>query len=261
MVSKPPHEAVLRKISEFIKTLNKPVVAIFIGADKDLIERSGAIAAGNLEEAALLSVALANNTPIEDVKTHIVKRAIEIKKLAAELSLETTGKYLRGLFSGGTLCDETQLVIKNAMGYAFSNTPLCPENLLPNIWISKEHTILDLGDDVFTAGRPHPMIDFSLRNKRIVEEAKDKEVAIILLDVVLGYGSNLQPDLELIPAITQAKAISPKLQFVCSITGTDQDPQNFSKVKNALEQIGVKIMPSNYAASELCVEIISFLNK
>ena len=136
-----------------------------------------------------------------------------------------------------------------------------PDFKLQDVWKSKGHTILDLGDDEFTAGRPHPMIDFSLRTKRIVEEAKDKEVAIIMLDVVLGYGSNMHPDVELVPAITLAKEISPGLQVICAITGTDKDPQNLSKIKTALEKTGVIVMPSNVAAAELCGDIIQLLNK
>ncbi len=261
LVSKPPHEDVLQKIANEVKSIKKPIVAIFIGANKELIKKSGAIAAESLEEAALFSVALANNETIDAVKTKTTERSKEIEKLAIEISKKTKGKYLRGLFSGGTLCDEAQLIMKHSIGNVYSNTPLHLDYKLQDVWKSKEHTILDLGDDEFTAGRPHPMIDFSLRNKRIVEEAKDKEVAIIMLDVVLGYGSNMQPDAELVPAIAQAKEISPSLQFICSITGTDKDPQNFTKVKTALERIGVIVMPSNVAASELCTNIIQLLNK
>lgn len=261
LVSKPPHEDVLQKIANEVKLIKKPVVAIFIGANKEMIEKSGAIAAESLEEAALFSVALSQGKTVDFARTKLADRSKEIQKLAAELVNNSSGKYLRGLFSGGTLCDEAQLIMKKSIGNVFSNTPLHPDFKLQDVWKSKEHTILDLGDDEFTAGRPHPMIDFSLRNKRIIEEAKDKDTAIIMLDVVLGYGSNMQPDAELVPAISQAKEISPKLQIICSITGTDKDPQNYNKVKTALENIGVIIMPSNVAASELCTNIIQLLNK
>ena len=82
-----------------------------------------------------------------------------------------------------------------------------------------------------------------------------------MLDVVLGYGSNRYPDAELVPAITKAKEISPNLKFICSITGTDKDPQDLNKVKTALEKLGVIVMPSNVAAAELCVDIIQLINK
>jgi len=261
LVSKPPHAEVLQKIATVVKSITKPVVAIFIGADKELIEKSGAIAAESLEEAALFSVALAEGKAVDAVRVELTERNKEIQKLASEVAKNTKGKYLRGLFSGGTLCDEAQLILRKTIGNVYSNTPLHPDFKLQDVWKSKGHTILDLGDDEFTAGRPHPMIDFSLRTKRIVEEAKDKEVAIIMLDVVLGYGSNMHPDVELVPAITLAKEISPGLQVICAITGTDKDPQNLSKIKTALEKTGVIVMPSNVAAAELCGDIIQLLNK
>lgn len=261
LISKPPYKEVLEKIAQEIKSVKKPIVAIFIGADKEMVEKSGAIVAGSLEEAALFSVALEKNKTIDTVKKNLAERTIEIQRQASELAGKTKGKYLRGLFSGGTLCDEAQLIMNSKIGNVYSNTPLHPDFMLKDVWKSKEHTILDLGDDDFTAGRPHPMIDFSLRTKRIVEEAKDKDVAVIMLDVVLGYGSNMQPDDELIPAITKAREISPNILFICSITGTDKDPQNLNKVKKALENKGVIVMPSNVAASELCSRIIQFLNK
>jgi hypothetical protein len=71
----------------------------------------------------------------------------------------------------------------------------------------------------------------------------------------------MHPDDELTPFIIQAKEISPNLQIICSITGTDKDPQNFNKVKLNLEKAGVIVMPSNVAASKLCVNIIKLLNK
>jgi FdrA protein len=261
LVSKPPHDEVLMKISEEIKRISKPVVAIFIGANKELISTSGAIPAQSLEEAALLSVALEKQRNLEEVKYNLTERNLAIEQQAKELAQKCNGKYMRGLFSGGTLCDEAQLVSKDIIGNTFSNTPLQPDFKLQNVWKSKGNTILDLGDDEFTSGRPHPMIDFSLRNKRIIEEAEDKDVAVILLDVVLGYGSNLQPANELVPSIRKAKEISKNLQFICSITGTDKDPQNFNLVKSALEKEGVIVMPSNVAAAQLSAYVIQQLNQ
>jgi len=256
LVSKPPHVSVLKKIAAEIKLISKAVVAIFIGADNDLVSETGAILASSLEEAALFSVALANKTPLEAVKLKLSEREMKLREIAHNLSNKTKGKYVRGLFSGGTLCNEAQLIFQKNSLSVYSNTPLHNDYKLENVWISKGNSLLDMGDDEFTSGRPHPMIDFSLRNKRIVEEAKDSEVAVILLDVVLGFGSNLNPDEELIPAIKTAKEISADLQFICSICGTEQDPQNFNKVKNGLESTGVIVMPSNVAASQLCVNLI-----
>jgi succinyl-CoA synthetase alpha subunit len=261
LISKPPHIEVLEKIAEEIKKLKKSVVAILIGGDSEIIENAGAVAAKNLEAAAVIAVALSEKKDYKVDLQKLSERKQNNAGIAQNLAKNNKGKYLRGLFSGGTLCDEAQLLLKNSFGFTFSNTPLNAEYQLKNIWKSEKHTIIDLGDDEFTAGRPHPMIDFSLRRKRILEEAKDAETAVILLDVVLGYGSNLTPDEELVPAFRQAKEINPNIAIICSITGTDKDPQNRAKVKSALESAGAFVAETNVEAVELCESILKILNK
>ena len=257
LVSKPPHAEVLDKIAEEIKKISKQIVAIFIGADAETIKKSGAIPAENLEECAVIANALANKEDYTQALANLKKRKEDNKKLAEKLAKNNSGKYLRGLFSGGTLCDETQLLLKDTIGFTYGNAPLNPDFKLADIWKSKENTIIDLGEDEFTAGRPHPMIDFSLRNKRIIQEAKDPETKVILLDVVLGYGSNLAPDEELVPVFKEAKQINPNLAIICSITGTDKDPQNRTKIKQALENAGAVVCETNVEASELAESIVN----
>jgi len=258
LVSKPPHPTVLKKIGSEIKQVKKPVVAVFIGTGEVMQDDTGLIAAGNLEEAALLSIALAKNENPENVKENLEQRNRKIKELAMQLAGKTNGKYLRGLFSGGTLCNEAQYILRKKGIATHSNAPLEGGQALENVNKSREHTLIDLGTDEFTVGRPHPMIDFGLRKKRIIQEAGNKDVAVILLDVVLGYGAHLQPAEELVPAIEEARKISPKLVFVSSITGTKKDPQNLEKTKTALENAGVLVMPSMAAAAALCSEILGF---
>jgi len=257
LVSKPPHVEVLDKIAVEIKKISKPIVAIFIGADAETIKKSGAIPATNLEEAAVIATALSKKEDYSAALSALKQRKNNNLELAKKLAKNNKGKYLRGLFSGGTLCDETQLLFKDTIGYIYSNTPLNPDFQLANIWKSKENTIIDLGEDEFTSGRPHPMIDFSLRNKRFIQEAKDPETKVILLDVVLGYGSNLAPDEELVPNFKQAKENNPNVAIICSITGTDKDPQNRAKIKQALENAGAVICNTNVEASELAEAIIN----
>jgi FdrA protein len=258
LVSKPPHEDVLKKIAVEIKKIKKPVVAIFIGASAEVIKASGAIPASTLEEASLIAVALSKGKKIGDIKSVLEKTEETIKTLASNLlkNKKKMQEYLRGLYSGGTLCDETQLILKEHIGYVYSNTPLNKYFKLIDAWKSKENSVVDMGDDEFTVGRPHPMIDFSLRNKKIVEEASDPEVAVILLDVVLGYGSNLNPASELVPTIKKAKEISPDITIICSITGTENDPQNRADVNRRLEIAGAIVMQTNASASKLAAYII-----
>ena len=262
LVSKPPDDEVLEKISQEIQKIKKPIIALFIGGNPELIRKTGVIPAETLEQTALFAVAISKGKEPEDSLNMMNVRANEIKNLAEkELSSKShKQKYLRGLFSGGTLCDEAQLILKKMIGDCYSNTPLNADYKLEDSWKSENNTILDLGDDEFTVGRPHPMIDFSLRNKKILEEAEDQEIAVILFDVVLGYGSNLKPAEELVPVLKKAKEISPNISLICSITGTDKDPQDREYVKHELEKAGVIVMTSNAAASELAGSIIKNLN-
>jgi FdrA protein len=261
LVSKPPHPTVLKKIGSEIKQVKKPVVAVFIGAGEVMQDDTGLIAAGSLEEAALLSIALVNNENPEVVKENLEQRNRKIKELAQQLAGNISGKYLRGLFSGGTLCNEAQSVLNKNGTAIHSNALLHNSRKTESYDKNQMHTLVDMGADEFTVGRPHPMIDFTLRNKQITMEAKDENVAMILLDVVTGYGAHPQPAVELVPAIEEARKISPKLLFVSSITGTKQDSQNPEKVKTALENAGVIVMPSMAAAAALCSEIIKITGK
>ncbi len=266
LVSKPPHPEVLEKVASLIKTeIKKPVVGIFLGGDPKVVEEAGAIPANTLEEAGLIASSFSKGKSMDEFKQLLEEREKKLLNLAEKESKNKTAtqKFVRGLYTGGTLCDEAMLISRTIIGEVYGNAPLNPQFKLEDSWRSKENTFVDLGEDEFTVGRPHPMIDFTLRNKKILEEANDREVAVILLDVVLGYGSNMQPGDELNPIIKQAKEIAKKdgrsITFVCTITGTDKDPQGRGKVKQQLEDAGAIIIPSNAAASKLASYIVKNL--
>jgi len=256
MISKPPDPDVLKKIGNELKSFTKPVVSILLGGDPEILKQKNIFPARTLEEAGLFAAAVSKGQEIESIKKSLSERTAGISRQAEKLSHGLKGKYLRGLFSGGTLCDEAQLVMKDSVGFVYSNGPLNADFRLTDLWKSKENSIIDLGEDEFTQGRPHPMIDYTLRTKRILEEVSDPDVAVILLDVVLGYGSHPDPCAELVPVILKAKGISPRTLFIGSLTGTEADPQNRRKVISELEKAGMIIMPSNVAASELSGQII-----
>ena len=242
------------------------MIAIFLGADEKLFEGSKAITAKTLEEAALIAVMLKQKKEKDSFQEIFEKRRIEIQEIAKkEANTKTnTQKYIRGLFCGGTLGEEAQLILRNMIGDVYSNITSEKKYLLKDPWQSKKNMLIDMGADEFTVGRPHPMIDYSLRNRRILKEAEDPEVAVILLDVVLGFGSNMNPAEELVPVIEQAEKIARKagrqLTFVCSITGTEFDPQNKKEVGKKLKSAGVFVMESNAAASEFAGLIIRELS-
>jgi succinyl-CoA synthetase alpha subunit len=256
LISKPPDAEVLQAISKEISVIEKPVVAILIGGNPDTLRKSGAIPATTLEEAAQIAVSLINGQSPNNAIESLESRNHQITARAKLLATTTGGKYIRGLFSGGTLCDEAQLVMKDTLGFVYSNTPLSEKYMLVNANQSREHTLVDLGDDEFTRGKPHPMIDFSLRVQRIHKETADPEVAVILFDLVLGYGSHPDPLSELLPAIEKALFINPSLIFICAVCGTDGDPQGRQRVSEKLAGAGVEVMPSNAAASLLASQVI-----
>ena len=260
LISKPPHPEVLARIGEVLKTNKKPVVAAFLGADPVLVRNIGAIPASSLEEAALLSVSLSKDVSMEQFNKEIEEGENKLKELAKGLAkqLQPEQKYLRGLFQGGTLAYETQVILKDMIGDINSNVPLDPKLKLADSWRSVGHTVVDLGEDEFTVGRPHPQIDFSLRNKRILEEARDKSVAIIYLDVVIGHGTNLNPGEELAPVIAEAKKVGNSL-IIVSVTGTDRDPQNKSKIVKMYKDAGAVVLERNASASRLAGYILQKL--
>jgi len=244
LVSKPPHEDVLREIIAQAETIDKPVVSFFLGADS-----------GSLEKAALLAVAYAKGEDPAEVGKQLAARKEEIVATAREEAggREPGQKYVRGLFSGGTFCSEAQILFDGMISQVYSNAPTGTASRLEDSLKSVKNTVVDLGEDEFTVGRPHPMIDFALRTKRIRDEADDPETAVILLDVVLGYGSNMDPAGELRDVVRDA---SRKVSVVCSITGTDDDPQDRKHVETVLSSAGAVVMPSNAAACELAGQIV-----
>jgi succinyl-CoA synthetase alpha subunit len=260
LVSKPPSPDVMKNVLEKAAQSGKPVVVEFIGADPASITSGNITGVKTLEDAATASVNLSKGKPIKRFSNALPAKYKSLVK-PAQKKLRKGQKYIRGLFSGGTFCYETVLLLSQALGKVYSNTPIKKDEKIPNVWKSLEHTVIDLGDDLFTQGRPHPMIDFRLRNERILQEARDPETAVILLDIVLGYGSNMDPAGELVPAIQQAQKIASKSKrnviFVGSVCGTDSDPQNLSRQEAMLSEAGVILTDSNAQAARLAAEIVN----
>lgn len=262
LVSKPPADEVIIKIVELVNKIEKHVVGVFLNSPIELFKDSKITIAKTLEEGAMLAAALSQKKNVEEVFKSLKTRELELKAIAENESakLSADQKYLRALFSGGTFCDETQMFFQNISEDVFSNTPVGSVKKIKDAWKSEKHTIIDLGDDEFTVGKPHPMIDYSTRNKRILYEANDPETAVILLDIVLGYGSNMDPLSEIVPVIKEVKEITSRqkryLPIICSVTGTDKDPQNRTTVAAALAAEGMLVMESNAAASKLAKFLI-----
>jgi len=266
LVSKPPAPEVAEKILNMMKTTDKPVVVCFIGGDRNEIEKQGAYSCVDLEDAARKAVLLSKGMQIYDF-TGFTLSDIEIERIVeAECKKISIGqKYLRALYTGGTLADEAMKLLRTAGYKIYSNIPLSPELKLKDVHISVEHTCVDLGDDDFTVGKPHPMIDPVARVERLPIEAADPEVAIVLMDFVLGYGSHVDPAGEMLQSIIDAKkAMQSKNKYLCVIgyiCGTEGDPQDYMFQSEKLEKAGVILMHSNAQAVKLSSLILGRLNK
>jgi FdrA protein len=165
-----------------------------------------------------------------------------------------TGDLLRGLFVGGTLCDEAMLLATEALGPVRSNIPLSPDLALGPDLLADGHLMVDFGDDALTAGRAHPMIDPTLRLEHLERVARDPRTGVVLMDVVLGHGAEPDPAALLAPAV--AKACGNGVAVVVSCVGTDLDPQGLDRQASALADAGAEVHLSNARATRRALEIL-----
>lgn len=254
LVSKPPAPQVAEKVIRKARQINKPVVINFIARKPTSRQEGNLWFATGMDDAAALSVQLAQNPP-------------ELKS-ASQLPVGKFAKgqrYFRGLFSGGTLAYEAQFLLEGYIGRVWANAPINKENKLKDSLKSEENCIVDLGEDEFTVGRLHPMMDNEMRIRRLLEESKDPDVAVIMLDVVIGFGSHPDPASELAPAIVKAKQEAEKagryLEVVVVATGTDEDPQNLDNQVAQLRAAGAWVSSSNEEVVNYAGTILRTINQ
>jgi FdrA protein len=252
LVSKPPSPVVAERVLRVARTAGKPVVVCFIGRAPIVAKAGNLYYAMGLDDAARQAVELANSGATADAD------AIDLERFA------TGQRYLRGLYSGGTLAYEAQYILKAYLTQIWANAPLNKADTLANSLKSEEHTIVDLGEDEFTVGRLHPMMDNELRIRRLHEEADDPEVAVIMLDVVIGYGSHPDPASEIAPAIAEARARVEKagryVEFAAVVTGTEDDPQVLENQIKQMNDAGAWVSTSNEEVVRHAGEILQALN-
>jgi FdrA protein len=231
VVSKPPDPAVADDIRAFAQSLGTPVEFALIGPGQP-----------DLTAAA------------EQVLRAIGADVPEWPQYTGDQPKPRSGA-LRGLFAGGTLCDEAMIIAGERLGQVSSNIALRPEWRIDPNAASTGHVMIDFGDDELTAGRPHPMIDQSLRLARLEREAADPTAAVILLDVVLGHGAHADPASELAPAIAAVHEAG-DVAVVVSIIGAKADPQDVSAQAAALRTAGAHVFTSNAQAARFACDLI-----
>ena len=251
LICKKPDSDGVNTLRARLKKSPKPVVACFLG----MLSRESdppVHLVPTLAEAAQTAARLSGRGAEID---GAMPSALAREACGESRKLRPDQLFVRGLFSGGSLCQEALVVWEDLLGPAWSNVPLAPGRRLPDPRRSLEHTALDLGDDFFTAGRPHPMIDPALRKDRLLQEAEDPSVAAIVLDVVLGYGSH--PDMAgaLLPAIREARSRALSrgrhIAFVAHVLGVEGDPQNWREQETRLRSAGVILAPTNADAARM----------
>jgi len=270
LVSKPPSDKVAKKVIKVVLEGEKPAVICFLGmklgykavnTGDSVLRPSSQVRTGQssvrfsstLEEAATEALSFVKGS---NNWTSIISDK-GWKKQAERLikSINANQRYLRGLFSGGTLCYEAQQVLTPILGKVYSNAPLVKDLKLEDSNESKRHTCVDMGEEEFTIGRPHPMIDSTIRSERLIQEALVKDVSVILFDVVLGYAASPDPAGDLLPAIIEAKKVARKkgrsIAFVAHVCGTERDPQVLGTQEEKLKRLGVLVLPTNASASRV----------
>jgi FdrA protein len=259
VVSKPPGQATLEQVVQRLNRCSKPVVACFLGLD-EVNQPPAALfeISATLDDVVAAALQEAGQGP--DGLTLVSPREIasQLEKEAAKLQSEQ--QYIRGLFAGGTFCYQAQQVMRDGGVDVHSNAPLAGMILLDDENTSVENTLVDMGSDEFTAGVPHPMIDATNRRARILAEADDPTVAVLLLDFVLGFNASSDPAGDLVEAIVAAKntatAAGRYLSVVASMCGTDEDPQGLDKQEQLLRDAGVILFPSNAQASQFARDVL-----
>lgn len=244
VISKPPAKEVRDSVMDLLRAAHKPVVVVFMGERPDHHEE-GLYQAYTLEETAHLAVDLLNGQQ---------PTAVAEELPVPDVKLAEGQKNIKAYYSGGTLAYEAATMINDTVG-------LNAESGVDGAILNQDgYEVLDLGDDVYTQGRPHPMIDATVRKQMMTDAGQDPETAVILIDDVLGYGTHDDMAGELAPTIKKviadAKAQGRELPVVATIVGTDLDIQDCAGQKKTLEEAGAVVCQSNAQAVKVALALI-----
>jgi FdrA protein len=251
VVSKAPAACAIPGLLERLEASGKPAVVQFVGFDPEKADPAWlefrAQFATTLEEAARTACAAAGVTPSPAAATDLSPA-------------DSTGGRLVGLYCGGTLCQEAWSLMRRAGADVVCNVAFDPAKKVRPEARVVGHVLWDLGDDVFTVGKPHPMIEPSLRDGRVAQAGEDPGTGIVLADCIIGHGAHEDPGGSLArasrDAMETARAGGRRLIVVASVTGTDLDPQDATRQRRELEDAGVLVAESNAAAVRTTIALL-----
>lgn len=247
LVSKPPAATVHERILAELEGVRKPVVVCFLDGEKPA--ESAHRYATTLAEAAVLALEAAG---IE--APDLVSLSSQQERIVEEH--RRPGKYVRGLYCGGTLCAEALSLSRSSLRELTSNVAKKSHEKMRDLARCTGHCLVDLGDDFFTNGRPHPMIEPTIRLDRLLQEARDPDTGVILMDFELGYGSHEDPVGTTLATIAEAQTINPDLVFVAYVCGTQTDKQRLDAQEKKLADAGVLLARSNAQAVRLATALV-----
>ena len=231
LISKPPAPEIAAQIIQTVFRCGKPVIINFIGLPVPVPRIANVQFANSLDGAADLAVA-SNQLSLSADSQPETHFQVNAKRLNG---------FVRALFSGGTLAYEMTLALQMMFSPLYSNVPIRPEQRIKDVWQSQGHTVIDMGEDDFTQGRLHPMMDNDLRLRRFQQELDDPETGLILLDMVLGDGAHPDPAQEYAPLIEAAMRQRPDIDIIFLLVGTDIDMQETGHQIEVLEKAGATV--------------------
>lgn len=245
VISKPPAQEVRQKISDRLSICKKPVVTLFVGEKPDYHEENF-YHTYTLDEAARLAVSLVRGEEVPEATADVDE---------SEFFKKEENKTIKAYYSGGTLANEAAMLIKDAM-----DVKVPPEDIEGYMLQLDGNIVVDLGDDAYTQGKPHPMIDPAKRIECMQEAVDDESTGVILLDIMLGYGSHADMAGALLPTIQElqakAAAANRKVFFVATVCGTRTDYQGYDEAVNKLKDAGVIVCENNKLACRTAIRAI-----
>jgi FdrA protein len=239
LISKPPHPSVLDRLEARLDAIRKPVVVCCVGAPPRVGTRTTWV--DTLDQAGDAAVALLAGRKWQG--RTLGNAAAVRSQLAGAESTELAAKQILGLYTGGTLAYETSHLFRSAFG---DDHP---------------HRVLDLGDDEYTVGRPHPMIDPGVRTDKILQAAREPAVGVLLVDLVLGAGAHENPADPLATAFEDARRIARedgrRIECLAAVVGTAGDPQGLAQQRSRLEQAGIGVLETNSDAARCAAMLVA----
>jgi FdrA protein len=256
IISKPVGDGTLNLLLSRLKDYTKPVVTCFMGETQQLNSPNKALHfTTTIDEAAEKVIGLLG------LAYHSERNVLDGQRIDSErLSYSPQQKFVRGLFAGGTFCYQSQAILLGQGFELHSNEPLKGVMTLSDPDNAVGNSLIDMGDEHYTQGKPHPMLDGTMRSIRILHEADDSGMAVLLLDFILGFNASADPVGEalqnILAAQKKAEMNGRHLTVIASLTGTEEDPQDFNLQRKLLEDAKVIVTDSNAQAVRLCAALL-----